>query len=98
MSKNNNIRPNKGQSLIAFPNDYTVVDIETTGLSPEYDSIIEISALKVKDNVIIDKFTTLVNPECYICEFITELTGITNEMVETAPKIDVALDMWSVLM
>lgn len=94
MSKKNTSRPNKGQSLIAFPNDYIVIDIETTGLSPVYDAIIEISALKVEENIIIDKFTTLVNPGYSISEFITELTGITNEMVKDSPKIDVALDMF----
>lgn len=42
--------------------DYVIFDLETTGLSPESDAIIEISALKVKDGNIIDEFSTLVNP------------------------------------
>lgn len=102
----------KGKSLIQFPENYVVLDIETTGLCPSFDEIIELSAIKVRDNVVVDKFTSLVQPEeqecCsdededkdkdkdkedYIFEkyfvdsFITSLTGITNKMLETAPKI-----------
>lgn len=55
----------KGKSLIAFPEDYCVIDIETTGLDPKYDSIIEISALKINKGNIIDKFSSLVRPDEY---------------------------------
>ena len=65
-------RNEKGKSLIEFPNEYVVIDIETTGLSPEYDSIIELSALKVKDNNVVGTFTSLVNPGLKIDPFITE--------------------------
>lgn len=78
---------NKGESLIEFPADYTVIDIETTGLSPRFNKIIELCALRVRNNAVVDKFSTLVNPECRINSFITKLTGITNEMVKDAPKI-----------
>lgn len=78
---------NKGESLICFPNEYVVVDIETTGLSPEYDEIIEISAIKIKDNSIIDRFTSFVKPKYEISEFIEKLTGITNKMLKTAPSL-----------
>ena len=53
-------RIGKGKSIIDFPSHYTVIDIETTGLSPEYDSIIELSAIKVEDNKIVNKFSSLI--------------------------------------
>lgn len=85
----------KGKSIIDFPSDYIIVDIETTGLSPQYDSIIEISAIKVRNNDPVDYFDTLVKPDnfCpgYLDPFITELTGITDEMISTAPIIRTVL-------
>lgn len=80
-------REHKGKSLLFFPNDYIVMDLETTGLSPEYDSIIEICALKYENQILTDKFSTLINPGYEIDDFIIELTGITNEMLLTAPSI-----------
>lgn len=44
------MREHKGKNTIALPNDYTVIDIETTGLSPEYDSIIELAAVRVRND------------------------------------------------
>lgn len=85
-------RENKGKSLISLPDNFTVIDIETTGLDPEWDNIIEISAIKVKNNQITDIFSTLINPEVKISEFISELTGITDEMIKDAPLIDDALE------
>ena len=76
----------KGESLYDFPSDYTVVDIETTGLYGDCE-IIEVSALKFRGENMVDSFSTLVKPEQPISPFITELTGITNEMVEFAPDI-----------
>ena len=58
-----NERSQKGLSTLDFPKDYVVIDIETTGLSPEYDSIIELSAIKINNNQITDKFTSLVQPD-----------------------------------
>lgn len=75
----------KGQSLFAFPFDYTVVDIETNGLSSGVCEIIEVSALKVRGEDIVDSFSSLIKPTEPIGWFITNLTGITNEMVEDAP-------------
>ena len=108
----------KGSSLTSIPTEYTLVDIETTGLSPIYDNIIEVALVKIKDSKEINRLNTLIKPpvsEYYIDEdeissfketeihtdangdkyiiyyvdnFITELTGITNEMLETAPTFD----------
>lgn len=87
-SSSPNSRPErqKGKSLIAFPQDFTVIDLETTGLSAEYDEIIEVCALRVRNNEITESFQTLVKPECEVDDFITELTGITNAMLEDAPS------------
>ncbi len=61
---------------------------------PFYDEIIEISALKIIDNTIIDQFTSLIKPLNEIDEFITSLTGITNDMVKEAPSIDKVLPLF----
>ena len=67
---------------------YVVFDLETTGLSPFKDEIIEIGAVKVdKDGKIIETFTTLVKPTQPVSEFIQNLTGISNEMLADAPSI-----------
>lgn len=66
---------------------YTVVDIETTGLSKHYHRITEIAAVKLRNGRIVDSFETFVNPHMKIPMFITKLTGITNEMVKEAPPI-----------
>lgn len=67
--------------------DYCVVDTETTGLSAYYDEIIEIGILKIRDNQIVDQYEQLIHPVYEIDSFITELTGITNEMVAGMPEI-----------
>ena len=84
-------RPNKGKSLLIFPEDYTVIDIETTGLDPKWDEIIELAALRVRGGNVVDRFQTLVRPTHDIDEFIEELTGITNRSLLTAPFIAQAL-------
>lgn len=84
-------RENKGKSTVAFPDDYVVFDLETTGLDPSFDEIIEIAALKVRNGEIVDSFSSLVNPEMEIDEFITDLTGITNAMLEGAPTLKAIL-------
>ena len=57
-----------------FPLDYTVLDIETTGLSPRNSEIIELSALKIRNRKVNEEFSVLVNPGCHISSFITDLT------------------------
>lgn len=65
---------------------FAIVDIETTGGSPEHSKITEICILVHDGLTVVDKFSTLINPECHIPGFITNLTGISNDMVQNAPK------------
>ena len=64
---------------------YAIVDIETTGISPKAEKITEIAIYIHNGEKITDEYVTLINPERNIPYFITNLTGITNEMVENAP-------------
>lgn len=90
-AKINTVRTGKGKSLVEFPEKYIVVDIETTGLSPAYDEIIEIAAIKYERGIEVDKYVSLVKPSFEIDEYITELTGITNDMLEDAPSIELCI-------
>jgi len=81
-------RDRKGKSILSFPRDYTVIDLETTGLSPIYDSIIEFGAIRVRNGEVEETFSSLVNSDgVYVDSYITELTGISQEMVDSAPNI-----------
>ena len=70
---------------------YTVLDLETTGLNPKQDRIIEIGAVKVCAGKVTDSFQTLVNPGRVLEERVCELTGIRNEMLQEAPEIEMVL-------
>lgn len=96
-------RPGKGESVLCLPQDYTVVDTETTGLSTESCCLIEVSALRVREGRVAAEFSTLIRPpwrevqkngqwqEGYVDDFIQGLTGITDEMLEGAPLPEEAL-------
>ena len=108
-------REHKGRSLLEFHDSYVVIDIETTGLDPQCDEIIEVGAIKVVSGEIVDSFSCLVKPKTsylnfdddgneiklydslgneikdYIDDFITSLTGITNEMLNKAQEIELVL-------
>ncbi len=72
-----------------------VLDLETTGTSPSDDRITEIGAVRLIDGKVIEKFSTMVNPERKIPEIVVELTGITDEMVANAPTFaEVAGDIY----
>ena len=84
-------RPLKGEGLLLILQDFTVIDIETTGLDPSVDEIIEIGALKVRDGKVVATFHTLVKPDHEVSDFIERLTGITNESLGSAPDANNAL-------
>ncbi len=81
------MREHKGCSLLSILSDYTVIDIETTGHDQLHDSIIELGAIRYRNNEPIAEFSVLVNPEIDIDSFIERLTGITNDMLVDAPLI-----------
>ena len=70
---------------------FTVIDIETTGLSKHYHKITEIAAARIRNGKMVKSYQTLINPQLKIPAFITELTGIDNKMVKDAPTIKQAL-------
>lgn len=98
----------KGKNIIDYPSSYTVIDTETTGLDPDFDELIELGAIRVRDGKEVARFSELVRPDSmfnqidspeddgpdactfkgvrgrFIPSFITELTGITNEMLVSA--------------
>ena len=82
-----NKRIHKGKSLYIFPVDYTVIDIETSGFSSGSCEIIEISALKVRNNQTAGTFQQLIKPGYPVGRFITDLTGINNVMLQNCPGI-----------
>lgn len=74
-------------------NEYVVIDLEMTGLSAKTDQIIEIGAVKIKDNQIVETMDCLVNPNCKIPTRVVELTGITDEMARSGADRDEAVKM-----
>ncbi|MBQ7839501.1 MAG: 3'-5' exonuclease [Lachnospiraceae bacterium] len=71
--------------------DYLCLDLETTGLNPKLDKIIEIGAVKVKGGVIADTFSTFIKPGKALTERVSVLTGIREQDLETAPTIQKVL-------
>lgn len=69
-------------------NSYVAIDLETSGLQPKTDRIIEIGALKVVDGRVVDSFETLVNPHLGLSAEVEALTGISAGMLAAAPGID----------
>ena len=70
---------------------YVVFDVETTGLSAVYDTIIELAAVKIRDGEIVDRFESFANPHHPLSATTIDLTGITDDMVRDAPNVDVVL-------
>lgn len=92
-------REHKGKSIVSLPNDYIVIDTETTGLDYDLCHLIEVSAIHYVDGKKVDSYSSLIKPplesiydgdtgemvEEYVDSYITELTGITNDMLAQAP-------------
>ncbi len=72
-------------------NTFIVYDLETTGIKPELNYIIDIGAFKIVKGKIVEKFSTFVNPECEIPEEASKVNRITNKLVENSPTIDMVL-------
>jgi len=71
-----------------FEKDFVIVDLETTGLSPVKNEIIEIGAIKVENGQVVDTMDIFVKPKTPVSYFITNLTGITNEMLKSGYDIE----------
>lgn len=82
----------KGSSANRHVDDYCVVDLETTGVFVSSSEIIEISAIKVRGNQIVDEFSTLVNPNRHIPAEATAVNHITDDMVKEAPLLINVID------
>ena len=80
-----------GEQDIGFGDEYVAFDLETTGLSSANDRIIEIGAVVMKNGEELDRFQTFVDPQRSLEKKIVELTGITDEMLKGAPKIEEVL-------
>lgn len=79
------------EETMVRPENYTVIDLEMTGLSAKTDKVLEIGAVRVRNRKIEDTYGTLVNPHVLVGERITELTGITNEMALSGMEPDEAI-------
>ena len=73
---------------VSFTNTYVCIDLETTGLHPKQDRIIEIGAVKVRDGKVQDTYASFVHPGRKLTERIIGLTGIRDEMLADAPSMD----------
>jgi DNA polymerase III subunit epsilon len=74
---------------------YAVIDVETTGGSPVTDRVIEIAIIICDGEQILHQYTSLVNPNRPIDKYVTQLTGITDKMVRTAPTFDqIGEEVW----
>jgi DNA polymerase III subunit epsilon len=71
--------------------DFTVVDVETTGWAPDEAGITEIGAVRVRDGRVVAEFSSLVNPGTPVPPAITELTGISDQMLTSAPPVAAVL-------
>lgn len=81
----------KGKRLNQYVSDYAVFDLETTGIRPDADEIIEISAVQVRSHQVVGQYATLVKPGMHIPAAATRVNHITDDMVKEAPGLSEAL-------
>jgi DNA polymerase-3 subunit epsilon len=80
--------------MFTYQKPLVFIDIETTGISPRVDRIIEVAAIRHEPGKMPKTFTSLVNPECMLPDFITRMTGIEQDEVDQAPLFcDIAEDL-----
>ena len=77
---------------VQFLNDFIVIDVETTGLSPQTDTMIQLSAVHYQNHSECESFSTYLNPYCHIPTKVTELTGIDDSTVANAPAFEEIAD------
>jgi DNA polymerase III epsilon subunit family exonuclease len=82
------------QSRMLSELDFVVVDVEATGAKTPPNRLIELGAYRIRGGRIVDKFLSLVNPEIPIPRFVMALTGISNEMVKSAPVFAEVAPRW----
>lgn len=86
------VREGKGNDYTHYIKDYCVFDLETTGTNINKDRIIEISAIKVRNEEVVNEFSTLVNPQISIPSGATAINHITDDMVKKAPLLEDVID------
>ena len=94
--ENNTIELQKDgrESRLLSELDFVVVDVEATGAKTPPNRLIELGAFRIRGGRIVDKFLSLVNPEIPIPRFVMALTGISNEMVKSAPVFAEVAPRW----
>lgn len=83
-----NYKRQKGEKLYTSESNYTVFDMEMTDFIASESQIIEIAALRVRDNVVVDTFCSLIDPQMHISSIVSSITHISNEMVVGAPTLE----------
>ena len=81
-------RNDKGVSHIKSINSYISFDVETTGLDPDWDDIIEVGAVKIEEGEEVDRFEALIDPHRKLPTVITDVTGISDEMLAGQPDLE----------
>jgi DNA polymerase III subunit epsilon len=76
-----------------LPDDLVFVDLETTGGNAAHHRITEVGIVRMRDGATLEEWSTLVNPECPIPAYIQNFTGITDEMVASAPRFAEIADL-----
>lgn len=89
---NDDIKIVKGLNALPLTQEFIAFDLETTGFNPATEKIIEIGAVKIRNFEVVEKFNTFVDPQMPIPANITELTGITDDMVKGSPSEDEAYE------